>query len=55
MMEEESYANVEMVGAAVANEYRIRMLPSSTTHETISLLFCGFRNALPIKEKPDNQ
>lgn len=36
-----------MLSAAIANEYRIRMLPSPTTHETISTLFRGFRNAHP--------
>ena len=44
MMQDESYSKVEMLRAAIANEYRIRMLPSPTTHETISLLFRGFRN-----------
>ena len=47
MAEDESYSKVEMLRAAIANEYRIRMLPSPTTHETISLLFRGFRNAHP--------
>jgi hypothetical protein len=37
-------SKVEMLRAAVANEYRIRMLSSPTTHETVSLLFRGFRN-----------
>ena len=36
-----------MLRAAIANEYRIRMLTSPTTHETISLLFRGFRNDNP--------
>nr|CAH0103892.1 unnamed protein product [Daphnia galeata] len=39
MMQDESYSKVEMLRAAVANEYRIRMLSSPTTHETVSLLF----------------
>lgn len=47
MMLDESYAKVEMLRAAIASEYRIRMLPSPTTHETISLIFRGFRNAHP--------
>ena len=47
MVQSESYAMVEMLRAAVANEYRIRMLPSPTAHETISLMFRGFRNAHP--------
>jgi hypothetical protein len=45
--EHESYAKVEMFRAAIANEYRIRMLPSPTTHEAISVLFRGLRNADP--------
>ena len=44
MIQDESYSKVEMLRAAIANEYRIRMLSSPTTHETISLLFRGFRN-----------
>lgn len=36
-----------MLSAAIANEYRVRMLPSPTTHESISLLFRGFRNEHP--------
>ena len=36
-----------MLSAAIANEHRIRMLPSPTTHETISTLFRGFRNEHP--------
>ncbi len=36
-----------MLRAAIANEYRIRILPSPTTHETISLLFRGFKNDNP--------
>ena len=47
MMENKSYSKVVMLSAAVANEYRVRMLPSPTTHETISLLFRGFRNEHP--------
>jgi len=47
MMRDKSYSKVVMLSAAVANEYRIRMLPSPTTHETISTLFRGFRNEHP--------
>ncbi|KAI9553645.1 hypothetical protein GHT06_021570 [Daphnia sinensis] len=36
-----------MLRAAIAHEYRIRMLSSPTTHETISDLFRGFRIAHP--------
>lgn len=47
MLKGGSYSKVVMLSAAIANEYRIRMLPSPTTHETISLLFRGFRNQHP--------
>ena len=47
MLQDGSYSKVVMLSAAIANEYRIRMLPSPTTHETISLLFRGFRNQHP--------
>ena len=47
MMQDQSYSKVVMLSAAIANEYRIRMLPSPTTHETISTLFRGFRNEHP--------
>ena len=33
-----------MLRAAIDNEHQIRMLPSQTTHETISTLSRGFRN-----------
>ena len=35
------------MSAPIANEYRVRMLPSPTTHEVISNLFRGFRNENP--------
>jgi hypothetical protein len=44
MIKDKSYSKVVMLSAAIANEHRIRMLPSPTTHETISTLFRGFRN-----------
>ena len=47
MLEEGSYSKVVTLSAAIAHEYRIRMLQSPTTHETISLLFRGFRNEHP--------
>lgn len=47
MMRDQSYSKVVMLSAAIANEHRIRMLPSPTTHETISTLFRGFRNEHP--------
>lgn len=47
MMRDGSYSKVVMLSAAIANEHRMRMLPSPTTHETISLLFRGFRNEHP--------
>ena len=47
MLQSESYSKVEMLRAAIAHEYRVRMLPSPTTHEAISLMFRGFRNAHP--------
>jgi hypothetical protein len=46
-MQGKSNAKVVMLSAAIANEHRIRMLPSPTTHETISFLFRGFRNEHP--------
>ncbi len=42
-----SYSKVVMLSAAIANEHRIRMLPSPTTHETISALFKGMKNVYP--------
>lgn len=47
MIQSGSYAKVEMLRAAIAHEYRIRMLSSPTTHDTISVLFRGFKNAHP--------
>ena len=47
MMQSGSYAKVELLRAAIAHEYRIRMLSSPTTHEAISVLFRGFKNAHP--------
>jgi hypothetical protein len=44
MMRDRSLSKVVMLSSAIANEHRIRMLPSPTTHETISTLFRGFRN-----------
>jgi hypothetical protein len=43
MAQSKSLSKVNMLSAAVANEYRIRMKPSPTSHESISLLFRGFR------------
>lgn len=47
MLEDGSYPKVVTLSAAIAHEYRTRMLQSPTTHETISLLFRGFRNEHP--------
>lgn len=47
MMRDKSNSKVVMLSAVVANEYRIRMLPSTTAHETISTLLRGFRNEHP--------
>jgi hypothetical protein len=47
MMRDKSYSKVIILSSAVANEYRNRMLPSPTTHETISTLIRGFRNEHP--------
>jgi hypothetical protein len=47
MLEDGSYSKVVMLSAAIANVYRLRMLPSPTTHEVISNLFRGFRNEHP--------
>ena len=47
MLQDGSYSKVVALSAAIAHEYRKRMLQSPTTHETISLLFRGFRNEHP--------
>lgn len=47
MLQDGSYSKVVALSAAIAHEYRARMLQSPTTHETISLLFRGFRNEHP--------
>ena len=47
MLENGPYFKVVTPSAAIAQEYRIRMLQSPTTHETISLLFRGFHNEHP--------
>ena len=43
MDQSKSLSKVAMLSAAVANEYRIRMKISPTTHESISKLFRGFK------------
>ena len=43
MDESKSLSKVVMLSAAIANEHRIRMKKSPTVHESISLLFRGFR------------
>lgn len=45
MMQDRSYSKVVMLGVAIANKYRICMLPSPTTLETVSALFRRFKNA----------
>ena len=52
MMQEGSYSKTVMLSAAIAHQYRIRMLPSPTVHESISLLFRGFRNEHPQTRTP---
>jgi hypothetical protein len=47
MIQSGSYAKVGMLRAVIAHEYRIRMLSSPTTHEKISVLFRGFKDANP--------
>jgi len=42
MSESGSISKVSMLSAAIANEHRIRMKISPTTHESISKLFRGF-------------
>ena len=55
MMQSGSYAKVEMLRAAIAHEYRIRMLSSPTTHETISVLFRGSKMRILMRDKLDCQ
>jgi hypothetical protein len=43
MDQSKSLSKVIMLSAAIANEHRIRMKRSPTAHESISLLFRGFR------------
>ena len=52
MLESGSYSKVVMLSAAIAHEYRARMLPSPTTHEVIGHLFRGFRNEHPQTRVP---
>lgn len=52
MMQEGSYSKTVMLNAAIAHQYRIRMLSSPTVHESISLLFRGFRNEHPQTRTP---
>ncbi|KAI9553719.1 hypothetical protein GHT06_021651 [Daphnia sinensis] len=47
MLRDGSYSKVVMLSSAIAHEYLVRMLPLPTVHETISLLFRGFRNEHP--------
>ena len=42
-----SLSKVTMLSAAIANEHRIRLKPSPTTHESISKLFRGFKLSQP--------
>nr|CAH0103480.1 unnamed protein product [Daphnia galeata] len=53
MLEDGSYSKVVTLSAATAHKYRFRMLQSQTPHETISLLFCGFRNEHPQTRVPN--
>ncbi|XP_032794773.2 uncharacterized protein LOC116931313 [Daphnia magna] len=52
MLRDGSYSKVVMLSSVIAHEYRVRMLPSPTVHETISLLFRGFRNEHPQMRAP---
>ena len=47
MKNDRSLSKVTMLSAAIANEHRIRLKPSPTTHESISKLFRGFRLSQP--------
>ena len=47
MIQDGSYSKVVALSSAIAHEYRVRMLPSPTSHESISLLFRGFRTEQP--------
>jgi hypothetical protein len=51
MIQSGSYAKVEMLRAAISQEYRISMLSSPITHEMISVLFCGLKNANPHEKQ----
>ena len=52
MMQKGSYSKTVMLSTAIAHQYRIRMLSSPTAHESISLLFRGFRNEHPQTRTP---
>ncbi len=52
MLKNGSYSKVVTLNAAIAHEYRVQMLPSPTVHETISLLFRGFRNEHYLARSP---
>jgi hypothetical protein len=43
MKTDQSLSKVTMLSAAIANEHRIRLSPSPTSHESISKLFRGFK------------
>ena len=45
MDQSKSLSKVTMLSAAIANQHRIHLKPSPTTHESITLLFRGFRLA----------
>ena len=45
MDQSKSLSKVTMLSAAIANQHRIHLKPSPTSHESISLLFRGFRLA----------
>ena len=47
MKTDQSLSKVTMLSAAIANEHRIRLRPSPTSHESISKLFRGFKLSQP--------
>ena len=47
-----SYSSVSMLSAAIANEHRIHLKPSPTSHECISKLFKGFKMANQTSRHP---
>jgi hypothetical protein len=52
MDQTKSFSAVSMLSAAIANEHRIHLKPSPTSHECISKLFKGFKLATQTSRSP---